>query len=86
MSMINQIFTAFHPEVFTQMVSGYWEVFVLMAVGFVLHFCPDKWQDSCSDAMVRMPLVGKALVLIALIFLVIQVKSSDIQPFIYFQF
>lgn len=36
--------------------------------------------------MTRMPLVGQALILIALIFLVIQVKSSDIQPFIYFQF
>ena len=36
--------------------------------------------------MIRLPLIFQALILILLIFLVIQVKSSDIQPFIYFQF
>ena len=36
--------------------------------------------------MTRLPLVAQAMVLIALVYLVIQVKSSDIQPFIYFQF
>lgn len=85
-TMINQIFTAFHPEVFVQLISGYWKVFALMALGFALHWCPDSWQDACSRTMVRMPLPAQAFVLIALIYLVIQVKSSDIQPFIYFQF
>lgn len=85
-TMIQRIFTEFHPELFGQLVTGYWEVFSLMALGFLLHFCPDRWQDACSRTMVRLPLVGQALILIALIFLVIQVKSSDIQPFIYFQF
>ena len=86
MTMIRQIFTAFHPEVFTQLIEGYWKVFVLMGVGYLLHWCPDKWQDACSRGMVRLPLIGQALIMIALIYFVIQVKSSDIQPFIYFQF
>lgn len=86
LSMITQIFTAFHPEVFTQMVSGYWEVFALMTIGFILHFSPDRLQEKCSSIIIDTPLLGKALILIALIFIVIQVKSSDIQPFIYFQF
>ena len=85
-SMIRQIFTSFHPELFSQLVAGYWKVFALMAVGYLLHWCPDSWQNACSRGMTRLPLVGQALILIALIFLVIQVKSSDIQPFIYFQF
>lgn len=85
-SMIRQIFTSFYPELFVQLVEGYWKVFVLMGIGYVLHWCPDSWQNACSRGMTRMPLVGQALILIALIFLVIQVKSSDIQPFIYFQF
>ena len=85
-SMIRQIFTSFHPELFVQLVEGYWKVFVLMGIGYMLHWCPDSWQNACSRGMTRMPLVGQALILIALIFLVIQVKSSDIQPFIYFQF
>ena len=86
MSMISQIFSSFHPELFGQLISGYWKVFLLMAVGFALHLCPDSWQDFCSNAVVKMPFVIQALLLIAVIFIIIQVKSSDIQPFIYFQF
>lgn len=86
MSMITQIFTSFHPELFGQLLSGYWKVFLLMGVGFLLHLCPDKWQSSCSDMVVRMSLPVQAILVIILIFIVIQVKSSDIQPFIYFQF
>lgn len=85
-TMINQIFSSFHPELFGQLISGYWKVFLLMAVGFALHWCPDSWQDNCSKAVVRMPLLIQALLLVAVIFIIIQVKSSDIQPFIYFQF
>ena len=86
LTMIRQIFTSFHPELFGKLVGGYWKVFMLMAVGYLLHWCPDSWQNACSRGMIRLPLLGQAVVLIALIYLVIQVKSSDIQPFIYFQF
>ena len=85
-SMISQIFTSFHPELAGQLFVGYWKVFALMGIGYLLHWCPDSWQNACSRGMVRMPVVVQAFILIALIFLVIQVKSSDIQPFIYFQF
>lgn len=85
-TMIRQVFTAFHFELFGQLVTGYWKVFALMAVGFLLHWCPDSWQQACSRCVTRLPLVGQAFLLVALIYLVIQVKSSDIQPFIYFQF
>ncbi len=85
-TMIRQIFTAFHLELAGQLFTGYWKVFLLMGVGYLLHACPDRWQEACSRGMIRLPLVGQALVLILLVYLVMQVKSSDIQPFIYFQF
>ena len=85
-TMIRQVFTAFHPEVLGQLIEGYWKVFVLMGIGYLLHFAPDDWQDACCRGVVRLPLLGKVLLLVALIYLVIQIKSSDIQPFIYFQF
>ena len=61
-------------------------MFVLMGIGYLLHFAPDSWQDACCRGVVKLPLLGKALLLVVLIYLVIQIKSSDIQPFIYFQF
>ena len=86
LDMLNQIFTAFRPRLFTQLVEGYWEVFALMSLGFFLHFVPDSWEHACCKAVIRLPLIGKALLLVAMVYLVIQMKSSEIQPFIYFQF
>ena len=85
-TMIRQIFTSFHPELLGQLIQGYWKVFALMGIGYVLHWCPDSWQNACCRGMIRLPLAAQACVLLMLIYLVIQVKSSDVQPFIYFQF
>lgn len=84
--LLRQIATAFHPELLGQLVTGYWRVFVCMGVGYLLHFTPQQWEDKGIRFMRQITWVGQALLLIALIYLVIQVKSSDIQPFIYFQF
>ncbi|MBP1615954.1 MAG: alginate O-acetylation protein [Bacteroidetes bacterium] len=85
-AMLEQIFTAFHPQLFVQLIEGYWGVFVLMALGFLLHFAPDKWERACCNGVIRLPFLGQALLMLLLIYFVIQMKSSEIQPFIYFQF
>ena len=86
MDMLKQIFTTFRPQLFPQLVAGYWEVFALMALGYFLHFVPDSWERACTKTVIRLPLLGKAVLMLAVIYLVIQMKSSEIQPFIYFQF
>ena len=86
MDMLKQIFTTFRPQLFPQLVEGYWEVFALMALGYLLHFVPDSWELACTKTVIRLPLLGKAVLMLAVIYLVIQMKSSEIQPFIYFQF
>lgn len=86
MDMLTQIFTAFRPQLFPQLVEGYWKVFALMLFGFLLHFAPDSWEKALSRGVTHLPFIGKVLMLTALVYLVIQIKSSDIQPFIYFQF
>ena len=85
-AMLRQIFTDFHPEVFTQMVGGYAEVFLLMAAGFLMHFVPDRVSDRLQGVFVRAPFVMAVVALTVAIYIVIQVKSMDVQPFIYFQF
>ena len=86
LDMIKQICATFRPQLFPQLIAGYWEVFALMALGFFLHFCPDRWENACCKTVTRLPLMGKAVLMLALIYLVIQMKSTEIQPFIYFQF
>jgi len=84
--MLNQIFTNFHPELLWQLLTGYWQVMSLMVLGYVLHFVPDRVENRCKRAFVRLPMLCYVLALVMMVVLVIQVKSSDIQPFIYFQF
>ena len=84
--MITQIFTNFHPELFQQVVTGYWIVFAMMLFGYVTHFVPDAFQARCVRVLEWGGVVLCALLIAAVIYLVIQVKSSEIQPFIYFQF
>lgn len=84
--MITQIVTNFHPELFEQVVTGYWIVFAMMLFGYVTHFVPDALQNRCVRVLERGGVVLCALLISAVIYLVIQVKSSEIQPFIYFQF
>ena len=86
MDMIKQIFTFFHPEVFTSMVKGYPTVFLAIFVGFVLHFTPKSLENKFIDRTIKMPLFVKAIMITILIVFIMQIKSSEILSFIYFQF
>lgn len=84
--VINQIIHYFHFEVFFQFVEGYTLVFILIVIGYLTHYVPQKMEDAIQKFITNLPLIGKALLIAAVIWLVAQFKSADIQPFIYFQF
>lgn len=84
--MLQQIFTNFQPQIFLQWCVSYWGVGLLMLLGYVLHFLPQSWSDASQRMVTRSPLVLQAVYVVLVIFIVIQVKSSEVQPFIYFQF
>lgn len=84
--MLGQIFGNFSPQVLPQLLLGYKAVFALMALGYILHFVPQRIDDWCSGMVARLPLLCKALLVVIVAYIVIQVKGSGIQPFIYFQF
>ena len=86
MAMMQQIATNFHADVAWQWMCGYWQVLVLMAVGYALHFVPASTKTAVRRSAARMPLWAYVLVLVLAAFVVVQFKSADIQPFIYFQF
>lgn len=85
-AQLQQMLTAFHPELFLQVIESYKFVFMLIALAFVTHYLPDPWQERIIGRMKRANIFVCALLIVAVIYIVIQVKSSNIQPFIYFQF
>ena len=86
MAMLTQIATRFQPQIIVQWFEGYWFVATLMALGFVLHFIPQRASEWTKSLVTRIPFVLQALLIVVVIYIVIQIKSSDVQPFIYFQF
>ena len=84
--MIGKICTEFKAELLPQIWDGYTPVMCLIILGYILHFLPDSATAFCQKVVTRLPLILKAVLIVAVIYVIIQVKSSDIQPFIYFQF
>ncbi|MBK8677756.1 MAG: MBOAT family protein [Sphingobacteriales bacterium] len=84
--IIEQILWQFHPEVFVEFLSGYTHILLFMVLGYFIHFIPQPIEQYYQDNVTRWPLIAQALLLVAVIWLVVQVKSADIQPFIYYQF
>ena len=84
--MLHQIFHNFNAPMIPQVVAGYAGVFALIATGYLLHFLPARVDAAAQRAVTCAPLALQVLLAAAMIWCVMQIKSSDIQPFIYFQF
>lgn len=84
--MLGQIAYAFNPQILPEFVTGYGAVLFWMALGYALHFTPPSWERAAERSVTGLPLPAKALLIVLVAALVMQVKSSDVQPFIYFQF
>ena len=85
-TMLSRIATDFHPELLTQVVSGYAYVFAFITLGYATHLLPASWERCCVTVLRHGGVVLSAVVMAAAVYMVVQVKSSTIQPFIYFQF
>ena len=69
-----------------KIIVAYMDVFILILIGFIIHFIPKKIKMACREVLVISHPIVKSVVLALVIYLVIQIKSADIKPFIYFQF
>ena len=84
--MVKQMFTKFNPSVLPDVFMGYKYVFMLMIFALTTHWIPDSWQNRCVRVLEKGGVFFSAIAITIVIFIIMQVKSSDIQPFIYFQF
>jgi len=84
--MVHQIFNYFKPEVFLQFVDGYSIVFALIIIGFLSHYTPKRIEEYLKERLTNASLFSQAAILTLVIWIVVQFKSLDVHPFIYFQF
>lgn len=86
LQMIRQILFHFNYQIFYEFMIGYRPVLLMMLFGYLLHFIPAGIELKTQLAVTRMPVLMKVAFLILAIYVAVQFKSSEIQPFIYFQF
>jgi len=67
-------------------IQGYQNVFLLILIGFIWHFLPNRVIQLLQKAFGSLPLIGKAIVLAFVFWIVYATASAGPQPFIYFQF
>jgi alginate O-acetyltransferase complex protein AlgI len=84
--MLSNIFTDFDPGGIGSRVTAYWKVFVIMAIGYIMHMLPSNLKNRMQWWFTEAPMYVKVLLFVVVIFVIYQATSADIQPFIYFQF
>ncbi len=82
--MISQL--DFNAEHWVSVVLAYKNVFIVLLSGFIMHFLPNWFVQWLQKVFTAMPIFAKALVIGFVLWLVHATASSEIQPFIYFQF
>lgn len=84
--MLKQLVEKFNLALLPDVFEAYKYVFILMALALVSHWIPAKLETRFVGILQRGGVFFSAIAITIVIFIIMQVKSSEIQPFIYFQF
>jgi alginate O-acetyltransferase complex protein AlgI len=84
-NMMKQIGTQFHASVIPQAIQAYWFYYLILVVGFVIHWLSSDIKQAYRGAFVRLPWIVQAIICLAVTYLAYQSLQAA-QPFIYFQF
>lgn len=84
--MASQIFGDFHASVAPQFVASYAMIVAAIVAGYIMHFTPKSWSTGTQEFYAGMPIILQAFILAIVLFAVIQIKSSELVPFVYLQY
>lgn len=84
--MVRQIFTNFHISVAPQFIEGYLMIFLAILFGYAMHFAPSRWNNRLQSTFHNSGPWLQAIILAIILLVIIQVRQSDIVPFIYLQY
>jgi D-alanyl-lipoteichoic acid acyltransferase DltB (MBOAT superfamily) len=85
-TMINQIIENFSPGSYMTVLPAYSSAFLLMFVGYIIHFLPERVKESYRGLFIRIPLIAQLVVIMLVAILLYQMRTTDVMPFIYFRF
>ena len=84
--MLGNLFTNFHLDYLPVFVDVRLTWCIFMLVLILSHAMPDGWWQRLGERFVRWPWIVKLAIFVVVVQLVLQFRSEDVAPFIYFQF
>ncbi len=73
-------------DVFFDVLIGYKIVIGIMLFGYLIHWIPEKIKTNYRHWFAKQPLPIMGAIVIFVVFIMYQLMSGEMQPFIYFQF
>ena len=84
--ILDQIKNSFSFQLIPEILKAYDKVFLVMLIGYVIHWLPVRIKTWYRESFIAFPLPAKILVSALIVFGIYQTMSADLQAFIYFQF
>lgn len=85
-AMLDRIFFHMDWSVAPGVLWSYMNVFLVVLFGMVIHWLPSKFKENYRAKFSALPIWAIATICFVTIFCAYQIMSSDMHPFIYFQF
>lgn len=83
--MVTQIGSAWNGNII-EIIAAYKGVFFLFVLGMIIHWLPDRLKRRYRIAFAKLPIKAIGAIAVLAIFIAYQFISSEMKPFIYFQF
>jgi D-alanyl-lipoteichoic acid acyltransferase DltB (MBOAT superfamily) len=84
--MMRQITENFSPGSYLTLLTAYSSVFILILIGYAIHFLPETVRESLRGSFIRIPVLVQITVIMLFAILMYQMRTTELLPFIYFRF
>lgn len=84
--MLYQLIFDFRISLIKEVISEYYIIVFVISLGFVIHFIPEKLKIWYRKKFAQSNFFLQLAVCFLVIFVIYQIASTSLQPFIYFQF
>jgi len=85
-NMVSKIGGTWDWSLIGNIIVQYRNVFILFVLGMIIHWLPDRFKRWYRYNFAALPLPLQLLAVVVAIFIIYQFVTSELQPFIYFQF
>ena len=85
-NMVEKIGGKWDFSIIGTIVAEYRNVFIIFALGMIIHWIPERCKRWYRYNFAAMPLVLQLLIVVVTVFVIYQFVTAELQKFIYFQF